>query len=130
MLGDFTARGVGFEGFYGVPTTTVLRSPVIDLTVVSGAELTFAEALDLGGGDTAQVFVIDNANGAEIGGAAVYSATDPDPNGIGWGPANGGSSIELPGAAGKQVYFEWRFSGSNDEYCGWYIDDVTVIPIP
>jgi hypothetical protein len=126
VLGSFTTNGTGFEGFYVNPTTTVLRSPVINLTGVTGASLAFAEALDTAGMDTAQVFVVDNADGSVIGGA-LYTATDGNPDTIAWQAANGGNPIVLPAAAlGKQVYLEWRFSGISNAYTGWYIDDVVV----
>lgn len=126
VLGSFTTNGTGFEGFYVNPTTTVLRSPVINLTGVTGASLAFAEALDTAGIDTAQVFVIDNADGSAIGGA-LYTATDANPDHIAWQPANGGKPISLPAAAlGKQVYLEWRFTGSSNAFAGWYLDDVVV----
>ena len=96
------------------------------LTGVTGASLAFAEALDTAGIDTAQVFVIDNADGSAIGGA-LYTATDANPDHIAWQPANGGKPISLPAAAlGKQVYLEWRFTGSSNAFAGWYLDDVVV----
>jgi hypothetical protein len=126
VLGSFTTNGTGFEGFYVNQTTTVLRSPVINLTGVTGATFIFAEALDMSNSDTAQVFVIDDADDSVIG-TALYTATDSNPSTIAWQAANGGTPIALPAEAlGKQVYLEWRFIGISDAYAGWYIDDVVV----
>jgi hypothetical protein len=123
VLGDFSNRGVGSEGYYVNPTTTVLRSPVIDLAGVSGAELGFAEVLDLNTADSAEVYIVDDATDTAIG-AAVYTASDSDLNAAPWASVG---PIALPaGALGQQIYIEWRFSGQAVEYAGWYIDDVVI----
>ncbi len=126
--------GAGDRGYYLVPTTTALRSPVIDLTGISAAQLTFAEALDVHAGDTAQVFVIDPVTDDLIDPNPIYTAVDTDPNAADWDPANGGLPIALPAAAlGQQVRLEWRFNGlggGTNDYLGWYVDDVKVTVNP
>ncbi|WP_353415665.1 Ig-like domain-containing protein, partial [Haloferula helveola] len=120
---------VGNPGYYLDPTTTRLRSPVIDLTSVADAEVTFAEALDLEAGDSAVLNIIDDTTDTVIA-AAIYTAVDGDTNNADWALANGGTPIAIPPAAlGQPVRLEWvlvGFGGASDDYLGWYIDDVTV----
>lgn len=114
------------EGTYANPTNTHLRSSQIDLTGVSGATLSFAEAIDAVAGDGAKVFVID-ASDTVIGGTAIYDATEGVDKSENWTTANGGVPIALPAAAmGQTVRIEWRFTGAGTAYLGWYIDDVVV----
>jgi hypothetical protein len=112
---------IGNPGEYAVPTATKLRSPVIDLTGVSGAQLTFAQAMDLEVADTAVVNIIAEASDTVI--ATVYTATDSDINNAGWGTV---PAIDLAAGIGMKVRLEWAFTGGTLEYLGWYIDDVTV----
>jgi len=113
---------IGNPGEYAVPTTTKLRSPVIDLTGVAGAELTFAEALDLELNDSAVVNIIEEASDTVIA-AAIYTAADGDINSAAWG---GVPAINLAAGVGMKVRLEWVFTGGTLEYLGWYIDDVIV----
>jgi len=108
-----------------VTTTTKLRSPVINLAGVTGAELTFAEALDLEGGDTAVVNIIDDTTDAIVaGGAAVYTADDSaEPGAAGWNPV---AAIDLTPFVGQAIRVEWFLTGGTTEYLGWYIDDVKI----
>jgi len=102
---------------------TCLRSPVIDLTSVSGAELTFAEALDLEAGDTAVVNIIEEATDNVIA-AAIYTADDSGSTGdADW---NDVPAIDLADGIGQKVRIEWCLTGGTAEYLGWYIDDVQV----
>jgi hypothetical protein len=124
-LGDFTATGD--RGYYADPTVTCLRSPVLDLTGVAGAELTFAEALDIPSGDVAEVNLIDDTSDTVI--ATVYTAVDEDTTSAPWMTANGGAAINLSAGIGQLVRLEWCFEGqggATDDFLGWYIDDVQV----
>jgi hypothetical protein len=113
---------IGNPGEYAVPTATKLRSPVIDLTGVTGAQLTFAEALDLELGDTAVVNIIAETGDTVIA-AAIYTATDGNINSTVWEAV---PAIDLAAGVGMRVRLEWAFTGGTAEYLGWYIDDVTV----
>jgi hypothetical protein len=126
-LGAFIATGDGTnEGYYAIPTTAYLRSRPIDLTGVTAASLSFAEAIDAEAGDVAEVYVID-ATDAVIGGGPIYNATGGVLTSVNWTAANGGTPIALPaGAMGQTVRIEWRFSGAGTDFLGWYIDDVVV----
>ena len=110
-------------------TNTSLVSPVIDLTSVPNATLSFAEALDiLAPGDTLVVNVIDDdiSGGITVIEPAVHTSTpDPDNFVADWAPANSGTPIAITG--GQPVRIEWRFAGDGDgTYIGAYIDDVTI----
>ena len=56
-LGDFD--GSGDDGFYFAGTDVFLRSPVIDLTNVAAASLSFAQAMDIEDGHAAVVNIKD-----------------------------------------------------------------------
>lgn len=109
-------------GGYAANTDTSLRSPIINLTGVSSANLSFALSIDAPAGHTLEVSVIGADNTTVI--ANVLPPTgDVDPNTSPWqtiGP------VALPaGALGQPVRFQWRFIGNGDGfYNGAYIDDV------
>jgi hypothetical protein len=124
-IGDFTATAD--RGYYAEGTTTSLISPVIDLTLVASATLTFAENLDVEGNDTAVVNIIAEFTDTVIA-AAIYTAIDPDINTTGW---NNVGPIAIPAAAlGQKVRLEFSFSGAGfpaQDFVGWFIDDVLVV---
>lgn len=121
-----TNLGTVGEGFYINPTTTVLRSPVIDLTDKTFANLTFAEAVDFATTDSAQVYVISDSDDSVVAGPIHTSSTGASRT-ANWATANGGNAIALPAAAlGRSIRLEWRFTGGTAAYLGWYIDDVEV----
>jgi hypothetical protein len=118
-----TQIGLADDGHYLVPTETCLRSPVIDLTGVAAAELTFAEALDLEAGDNAVVNIIEEATDTVIL-PNIYTADDSGTiNTADWKNV---PAIDLTAVAGRRVRVEWCFRGTTLEYMGWYIDDVVV----
>lgn len=124
-LGAF-AGGAGDPGFYTDPTDTCLRSPVIDLTGVPAAVLSFAHALDLDAGDSAKVNIIDAITDTVIA-ADIVSISDDNGVKADWktvGP------VTIPAAAlGQAVRIEWRLSGTggaSKDFMGWYIEDVMV----
>ena len=116
---------IGNPGYYADPTTTRLRSPVIDLSSVSGATLSFAQALDLEAADSAVVNIINATTDAIIA-AAIHTTTDADFESANWTTVNG---ISLAAGIGQQVRIEWVLSGtggSSNDFMGWYIDDVLI----
>jgi len=117
---------IGNPGTYAIGTETSLISPVIDLTGVPNATLSFAQAIDiLAPGDTLVVNVIgdDISGGITVIESAVHTSTpDPDNTTANWGTV---PSIAITGD--QPVRIEWRFDGDGDgTYIGAYIDDVTV----
>jgi hypothetical protein len=118
--------GIGNPGFYANPTThSRLISPVIDLTPVAAAELSFAHAIDLDTGDSAVVRLFNTTTNEEIvTGVFPLTVTDADPNNVSWqsiGPHT------LP--VGAPIRIEWILDGTggaNQDFMGWYIDDVRV----
>jgi hypothetical protein len=121
-----TNLGLADDGHYADPTESCLHSAVIDLTGVTSAELTFAEALDLDAGDTAVVNIIEELTDNVLA-AAVYTADDSGTTGdANW---NSVPAIDLTSVVGQKVRIEWclsGFGGTSDDFLGWYIDDVVV----
>ncbi|MEM9236145.1 MAG: hypothetical protein AAGB14_05150 [Verrucomicrobiota bacterium] len=113
------------RGYYVANSSTILTSPAIDLTGITAASLTFAEAVDFDGGATGEVYVIDGSD-AVIGVGPIYTVSGEAS--ADWADANGGTPIALPAAAmGQSVRIEWRFTGGTEvDWLGWYIDDVAV----
>lgn len=114
--------GTNLTGPYSGATDTALRSPVIDLTGVTAANLSFALAIDAPAGHTLAVSVIDASDNVI---ATITTIEDADINTAAWqavGP------LAIPAAAlGQPVRLQWRFVGSGDgNFLGAYIDDVTV----
>jgi hypothetical protein len=119
---------LGTPGYYADPTTdSCLISPVIDLTSVAGAELSFAHAIDINtpGSDTAVLRIV-NAD------TTVVIDTIPFPDGTissaNWQTAG---PITLP--VGAPIRLEWCLNGTggdSDDFMGWYIDDVLVVETP
>ncbi len=122
--------GIGNPGFYLDPTNTRLRSPVINLTGYTSAELRFAQAIDLHSADSVEVNII-NATTDTVIQSNIIPIIDGDINSANWtsiGP------VAIPAAAlGQPVRIEWHMTGaggSSDDYMGWYIDDVKVTAKP
>jgi len=117
---------IGNPGSYADPTTNAcLTSPSIDLNDVTGAELRFAQALDLAPGDSAVVRIIDASTGNSItSGDFPLTITDANTSRADW---NDAGPYALP--VGAEIRIEWCFSGNGadtDDYIGWYLDDVVV----
>jgi hypothetical protein len=117
---------IGSPGYYANPTHTCLRSPVIDLTAVTAAELSFAMALDLDGGDKVTVNIIDDTTDTPFA-TDIVKISDASSSSAAWervGP------VSLPAAAiGERVRIEWCLTGTggtSSDFMGWYIDDVLV----
>jgi autotransporter-associated beta strand protein len=120
--GSAKCWGTDLGGGYDAGTDTSLRSPVIDLTGVTAATLSFAQAMDTAVGHTLEVNVLDSLGSPLAVVIAPYG--DPDLNTTPWKT----TSVSLPaGALGQPVRLEWRFIGNGDNgYLGAYIDDVVV----
>lgn len=106
-------------------TDASLRSPVIDLTDVTAASLTFAQAMDTAPTHAAVVNIIEESTGTVIAAAIHTSTPDLQTTDSAWRMA---APITIPAAAlGRRVRIEWRFTGDGDNtYMGWYIDDVVL----
>jgi hypothetical protein len=120
------AWGTNLTGFYAANTVdSCLRSRVIDLTMVAGAELTFAQALDFPAGDTAVVRLIDeNTQNEIVFGDFPLTVVDADDLASPWVSAG---TFALP--VGATIRIEWCLTGTGGataDYMGWYIDNVEV----
>ena len=118
---------IGNPGFYLDPTTdSRLISPVIDLTSVVGAELSFANAIDIPAGDTAVVRIFNaNTNVEIVSGAFPLTVTDANISTANW--QNSGPHV-LP--SGAPIRIVWTLTGTGDssnDYMGWYVDDILVV---
>lgn len=114
-LGD----GASPSGGITPGTNSILRSPAIDLTGVSGAKLSFAAAVDALEEDTFEVLVKDVDTGTVLDTIRPFTF----PHTATWtalGP------FELTAGDGKQIYLEFRFLGTDVQYIGCYLDDVLV----
>jgi fibronectin-binding autotransporter adhesin len=126
--GSTQCWGTNLTGGYTASTDTSLRSPVIDLTSVTAATLSFAQAIDSNSGHTLEVNVIDDTTDTVIANI-IPAAQDGNASVSPWETV---APVALPGAAyGQAVRIEWRFIGNGDgTYNGAYIDDVTVLATP
>lgn len=126
--GSTQCWGTNLTGGYAASTDTSLRSPVIDLTSVTAATLSFAQAIDSNSGHTLEVNIIDDTTDTVI--ANIIPATQDGNTSV--SPWETVAPVALPGAAyGQAVRIEWRFIGNGDgTYNGAYIDDVTVLATP
>ncbi len=98
---------------------SVLRSPVIDLTGVSGAKLSFAAAVDALAEDILEVLVKDFATGTVLDTLRPFTL----PHTATWAAVG---PYDLTAGDGKAIYLEFRFVGTDDRYIGCYLDDVLV----
>jgi len=113
-------------GAYTNGSDTSLVSPVIDLTNVPNAVLSFAEAIDIAEGDTLVINLIeaDISGGINVIGSPLHTST-PDSNIL---AADWSTVSDVAITGGQPVRIEWRFTGNNSDgsYIGAYIDDVVV----
>ncbi len=110
-------------GDYGINSDISLRSPAIDLTDVSGAELSFSAFRDADGfGDTAVVRFLRAADQVQLGSDIPIDMTAFDTNYL---------TITIPvvaGALGETILVEWNFVSDNsaDSFSGLSIDNVGI----
>ena len=115
----------GSPSFGGIEPSadSILRSPDINLTGITGAKLSFAAAYDLNIGDVFEILVKESVTGTQLG-APISPIAGTFPKTSGWttlGP------FTLPEQAdGKTIYLEFRYDGTDANYIGLYIDDVSV----
>lgn len=114
---------VALNGTYANDTQQYLRSPVIDLTGVTSARLSFYEFRDMETGDLADVNIKD--------------ASDPDNGFIAQLETSTGgrtawtrrSLVLPPEALGRPIVIEFNFTSDSVNALprsGWFIDDVTL----
>jgi hypothetical protein len=118
-----TALGDGGPPINGAITPgadSILTSPDINLSGVTGARLQFAAAVDAAPGDTLEVRVRDAGDNALLDTITPF-ATFPT-NAL-WQAFD----FALPATTdGNTIYLEFRFQGNNASYLGFYLDDVTI----
>ena len=115
--------GTNLTGPYAALTDTKLRSPVIDMTGIPTATLSFAQAIDIKAGHTLVVNVIAEATDTVLQSAIHTSTPDTNINAAPWTPV----TAAVPITGGQKVRIEWHFTGDGDgSYLGAYIDDVVV----
>ena len=119
------AWGVNLLGAYAAATVTALRSPVLDLTGVTGAQLRFFRAFDMAEGDSLVVRVIEDDSDNVLGDPLL---TVNGPASSNWQEA--GPFVLPAEALDRPVRIEWSFTGTADDsnYLGVYIDDVLLEP--
>lgn len=121
-----TVLGAGGSPSGGITpgANSILRSPDMNLTAATGAAIQFSAAVDAAIGNSVEVLV------REVGTNALLDTVKPftdspltETKTLSWasyGP------FSIPNAAGKNVYLEFRYQGTDGTYIGLYIDDVTV----
>lgn len=121
--GSARCWGTNLTGGYGAGTDTKLRSPVIDLTGVAGATLSFAQSLDIEANHNLVVNVIDEATDTLLQ-PAIHISTPSIETSSAWTIVR---SVAING--GMKVRIEWHFTGisGGGNYNGAYIDDVLIL---
>ncbi len=108
----------------GSRTTGELVSPAIDLTGVSGALLTYREAIDLESGSDYDLVAVE-ARDADSGESfPLAGKTDFHTDGF------RGRAIELAPLVGRRIRLAFRFDSidaSMNDRAGWMVDDVAVL---
>ncbi|MFZ9936204.1 MAG: hypothetical protein ACO3JG_04015 [Luteolibacter sp.] len=120
---DANCWGTKLNDVYAAGTDTKLRSPVIDLTGVTSASLSFAQAIDILSPHTLVVNVIEEATETILQSAIHTSTPDTNTTSAAWETV----TVATPITGGQKVRIEWHFVGNGDGfYLGAYIDDVLV----
>jgi autotransporter-associated beta strand protein len=107
------------SGVINPAANSILRSPNIDLTGITGAQLRFAAAYDAQTGDAIQVLVRNAGTDALLGtiNPVTVPATSTWTN---LGP------FSLSAGDNTNIYLEFRYDGTDANYIGLYIDNVVV----
>ena len=109
------------SGLIDPAANSILRSPDIDLTAVTGAQLGFAAAYDAKAGDVIEVLVRDAGSDALLDTITpIDTASDASSDWTTLGP------FDLSSADNTNIYLEFRYDGSDANYIGLYLDDVVV----
>lgn len=114
------------SGTITVAANSILQGPDaagagIDLTSAASAELRFAAAVDAAASDTLEVLVKEVGSGMTLVTVPVTGLTPPKTaNWATYGPFN------ISAAAGHDVYLEFRYAGTDNQYIGLYIDDLLI----
>ena len=110
------------SGLIDPSANSILRSPNIDLTGITGAQLSFAAAYDAAVGDVIEIVIRDAGTGDPIGDpiTPVDTTSATSSNWTTLGP------FDLSAADNTNIYLEFRYDGTDAAYIGLYIDDVTV----
>jgi hypothetical protein len=104
---------------------SILRSPDIDLTGITGAKLSFAAAHDAQSGDIIEVRVREVASNALLDTFRPVDTTSATAsNWTTLGP------FDLSAADNTNIYLQFRYDGTDANYIGLYIDDVEVTQAP
>jgi hypothetical protein len=120
--GSAKCWGTNLTDDYAPTTDVALRSPVFDLAGVTGALLTFAEALDLDPGALAEVNIIKPTTDEII--ETIHTSIEGDDLDSGWA---GVGPIVIPDTIEEPVRLEFRLKEANTPgYMGWYVDDVVI----
>jgi hypothetical protein len=117
VLGD---GGTAINGSITPGVDSILTSPDIDLTGVTGARLKFAAAVDAAPGNTLEVRVRDAGDDTLLDTITPFTTF---PATATWQTFD----FALPATAdGKTIYLEFRYQGAIASYLGFYLDDVTI----
>jgi hypothetical protein len=110
------------SGLINPNADSILRSPDIDLTGITSAQLSFAAAYDAAVGDVIEIVIKNAATGVPIGDPIrpVNTTSATFSNWIILGP------FDLSAADHAMIYLEFRYNGTDDKYIGLYIDDVKI----
>jgi hypothetical protein len=117
VLGD---GGPAINGGITPGADSILTSPDIILSGVTGARLQFAAAVDAAAGDVLEVRVRDADDDSLLATITPYLTF---PTNALWQPFD----FALPETTdGNTIYLEFRFQGANTAYLGFYLDDVII----
>lgn len=117
--GTNLGTGATPSGLINTSANSILQSPDIALTGVSGAKLSFAAAYDTANGDVVEVLVRESGSNDLL--HTLSPITPPATQAwTSFGP------FDLTEADNKTIYLQFRYQGTSAEYLGLYIDNVTL----
>ena len=112
--------GVVPSGLITLGITSTLRSPNIDLTGIAGAQLRFSAALDIVAGDALAIVVKDATTDMTLATINPFALQNLSADWADYGP------FTLDSGDDTEIYLEFQFTGSDDNFLGIYLDDVVV----
>lgn len=119
VLGD---GGAAPTGTIDPTADSILQSPAIDFTGVTGTELIFAAAVDAAAGDTIEVLVYEDGTDTLLDTLTPIAVPASSEGWAEFGP------VDISAAAGSNAYLQFRYVGTDPIYIGLYLDDVIVRP--